>query len=109
MKFHEALLICQNGVKYGSLDCARKLGIIFNQGYWSTSSVKEREATEKLGIRVDAERDKRYSAIYDALEINPDLRLNRLDAVLPLPPAALPEWSGIEDAIEQESNASPTY
>jgi hypothetical protein len=109
MKFQEALLICQNGVKYGSLDCARKLGIIFNQGYWSTGSVKEREATEPLGIRVDAERDSRYSAIYDALVINPDLRLNRLDAVLPLPPAKLPAWSGIEDAIEPESNVPPTY
>jgi len=109
MKFQEALLIYQNGVKFGSVECARNLRIIFNQGYWSTGSVKEREATETLGIRIDAERESRYRAIHDALEINPDLRLNRLDAVLPLPPAKLPAWSGIEDAIEPESNAPPTY
>jgi hypothetical protein len=47
--------------------------------------------------------------IYDALEINPDLKLSRLDQVLPLPPAQLPPWSGVEDAVTPESYDKPTY
>jgi hypothetical protein len=29
--------------------------------------------------------------------------------VLPLPPAKLPKWSGVEDAVEPESDGPPTY
>lgn len=109
MKFQEAIHLYQNGVKFGSLECARDLSIIFNQGYWAVNSDKEREALRPLGITVDAERERRYDAIYDALQINPDLKLSRLDQVLPLPPAELPPWSGIQDAVEPESHDKPAY
>lgn len=109
MKFQEAIRIYQNGVKFGSLECARDLRIMFNQGYWARNSEKEKDALRPLGIKVDAERERRYEAIYDALEINPDLKLSRLDQVLPLPPAPLPKWSGVDSAVEPESNGRPTY
>ena len=109
MKFQEAIRIYQNGVKFGSLECARDLRIMFNQGYWARNSEKEKDALRPLGIKVDAERERRYEAIYDALEINTDLKLSRLDQVLPLPPAELPPWSGVEDAVEPEAYDKPTY
>lgn len=59
--------------------------------------------------KIDAERERRYDAIYDTLQINPDLKLSRLDQVLPLPPAPLPKWSGVDSAVEPESNGRPTY
>jgi len=64
---------------------------------------------QQLGIQVDPERETRYKAIYDALEINPDLRLSRLDTVLPLPPSKLPRWSNIADVVELEPAGPPTY
>jgi hypothetical protein len=36
-------------------------------------------------------------------------RILRLDQVLPLPPATLPAWHGIQDAIEPEPDGPPTY
>lgn len=62
-----------------------------------------------MGIEADPERANRYDIIANALEINPDLKLSRLDQLLPLPPAKLPKWNGIEDAMEPESTAPPTY
>ncbi len=109
MQFQEAINIYQNGVKFGSAECARDLRIMFDQGYWSRDSDQEREVLSPLGITIDREREKRYEAIYDALRINPDLKFGRLELVLPLPPAKLPPWSGIEDAVTPESNELPTY
>jgi hypothetical protein len=42
-------------------------------------------------------------------ELNPDLKLTRLDHVLPLPPAELPAWQSINNAIESEPDGPPTY
>lgn len=108
-KIQAAIGIYQNGVKFGSLECARDLKILFNQGYWARDSDEEKEALKLLGIKVDAERERRYDAIYDALQINPDLKLSRLDLVLPLPPAKLPAWAGVDDAVTPESTDRPTY
>ena len=108
-RFQEAIDLYQNGVKFGSAECARDLRIMFDQGYWAIGSDREKGALSALGVQVDAERERRYDAIYDALQINPDLKLSRLDQVLPLPPAKLPPWSGVEDAVEPESYDKPTY
>jgi len=108
-RYQEAIRICQEGVKFGSSECARDLRIMFNQGYWGRDSDEEINSLRSLGIRGDVERENRYNEIHGALEINPDLKLNRLDKVLPLPPAELPPWSGVEDTIEPESNDPPTY
>lgn len=108
-QFSEAISIYQEGVKFGSIDCARDLEVLFRHGYWHSDSGEERAALRPLGIEVDLERERRYDAIYDTLKINPDLKLNRLDQVLPLPPAKLPAWSGVDDAVGPESTAPPTY
>jgi len=109
-RYQEGIHLYQEGVKFGSLECARDLGIIFSQGYWwYRDSQDEKDILRSLGIGIDSERKSRYDVIYDALQINPDLKLSRLDKVLPLPPAKLPAWSGVEDAVTPESNGPPTY
>ncbi|WP_295992692.1 DUF6396 domain-containing protein [Rugamonas sp.] len=108
-RYQEAMQMYQDGVKFGNFDCAGALAIVFNKGYWGKGSDEEKEILRPLGIGVDPERKSRYDAIYDALQINPDLKLSRLDQVLPLPPAKLPAWSGVEDAIAPESKDRPTY
>ena len=108
-RYKESILICQEGVKFGSAECAGDLKIIFKHGYWDSDTDEEKIILRSLGIKVDAEREHRYDAIYDALKINPDLRLSKLDQVLPLPPAELPPWSGVQDAVEPESYDKPTY
>jgi len=109
MQYQDAIEVCQEGVKFGSLECVRDFSIIFNQGYWDRRSNEEKNILKSLGIGIDPERERRYDAIYDALKINPDLKLSRLDQVLPLPPTQLPAWSGVGDAVTPESNDRPTY
>ena len=70
---------------------------------------RRRSNLKLLGVAADSDRGSRYRAIFEALKINPDMKLNRLDQVLPLPPAQLPPWSGVEDAVEPESYDKPTY
>lgn len=107
--YKEAIETFQNGVKFGSANCAAALFLLFDYGHWSTSNDEERDALRQIDITSDHERSRRYRAISDALKINPDLKLSRLDSVLPLPPAELPAWSGIEDAVEPESRGPPKY
>jgi tetratricopeptide (TPR) repeat protein len=108
-EYKEAIQKYQDGVKFGSSDCASSLLLLFKVGYWSTSNDEEKEELRRLGIRADIERSNRYRAIFDSLQVNPDLKLNWLDLVLPLPPEPLSPWSGIDDALDLESNARPTY
>lgn len=108
-RHQEAIFLYQEGVKFGSIDCARDLEIMFSQWYWGRGSDKKKETLNSLGIAVDQERQKRYIEIYDALQINPDLKLSRLDQVLPLPPAKLPVWLGVSSAMTPESNDAPSY
>lgn len=107
--FKEAIQKYQEGVTFGNSDCAAALWLLFEDGHWSHASDEKLEALKLLGISIDIERGKRYRSISEALKINPDLKLTRLDSVLPLPPAQLPAWSGIEDAVEPESSGPPTY
>src|SRR5471032_1233182 len=109
MQYQDAIEVCQEGLKFGILYCVIDFCIIFNQGYWDRRSNEEKNILKSLGIGIDPERERRYDAIYDALKINPDLKLSRLDQVLPLPPTQLPAWSGVGDAVTPESNDRPTY
>jgi len=104
-----AIKIYQEGTKVGSQECASSLELLFDSGSWPSSNDEENDGLKRIGIKADSERSGRYNEIYDALQINPDLRLNRLDKILPLPPAQLPVWSGVSDAVELESNELPTY
>jgi len=108
-RYEEAIKFHQEGVKFGSKDCAASLELLFTDRYGPRVKGDEKAELKRLGIRDDPERKSRYNAIYDALVINPDLRLKRLDQVLPLPPAKLPKWSGVEDAVEPEPDGPPTY
>jgi len=108
-RFKDAVQMYQEGVKFGSKDCAAALELIFSYGHSHGATEEEAAEMKLLGVRVDPDRESRYNAIYAALAINPDLRLSKLDEVLPLPPAELPSWSGVEDAVEPEPKGPPTY
>jgi TPR repeat protein len=105
----ESIIYFQQGVKYGDMDSALSLYLLFERGYWLTTHEEERATLKRLGVTYDPERSRRYRVIYEALQIDPDLRLNRLDLVLPLPPAELPAWSSMGDAIAPEPNGPPSY
>lgn len=105
----DAIRLYQDGAKFGSYDCAVSLHLLFGEGNWAGAGDKQQQALREIGVQKDAEREHRYAAITDALEINPDMKLGRLDQVLPLPPAELPKWRGIEDAIDPEPSGPPTY
>ena len=109
MNYGKAMKIYQQGVKYGNKKCAAALELLFMNGYWSNKNDQEVMFLRELGVSLDIERKNRYSLIYDILEINPDLKLSKLDLILPLPPAKLPPWSGVEDAVEPESYDHPSY
>jgi hypothetical protein len=50
-----------------------------------------------------------FDAYGGIAEMQQMLKAIRLDKVLPLPPAALPEWHGIESALTPEPEGPPTY
>lgn len=102
----EAVRLYQDGVIYGDSNSASALYLIFDA---SGDIAKKEEMLKAIGSDRDPERARRYHEIYDALDLNPDLRLGRLDKVLPLPPTPLPEWHGIEDALTPEPEGPPTY
>lgn len=103
----EAARLFQEGVKFGHRESASSLWLLFANGYWSWKHEVER--LKALGFHVDAQRASRYEAISEALLINPDLKLARIDEVLPLPPQELPPWGAVTDAVEPESSSQPTY
>ena len=107
--FAAALDYYQAGTRFGSKESAVALRIIFDPEHWSSRDKQDQNALKQLDVLPDPERERRYDQISDALDLNPDLKLTRLDQVLPLPPAQLPPWKGIQDAIEPESDGPPTY
>lgn len=82
---------------------------IFDTEEWSLRDKQDQVALREIGIMPDTERKSRYDQISDALDLNPDLKLIRLDQVLPLPPAELPTWKGIQDVIEPDPEGPPSY
>ena len=108
-KYDDALKFYQQGTKFGSQRCAASLYLLFDPKLWNQEEKADREALMDAKAYPDGERRKRYRQISAALEINPDLRFGRLDQVLPLPPAELPAWTGIEDAMDPETEGPPAY
>jgi len=106
-EFGKAIAFYQDGVKFGSEDAAAALFFYFDASSWFAFEKAKQEALRNLGIIPDAERSRRYWEIRNALHINPDLRLTRIDQYLPLPPASIPPWNGFEDAVE--ADAVPSY
>jgi TPR repeat protein len=107
--FAKALEYYQAGTRFGNEKSAVALRIMFDTKNWSSRDKQEQVALKELEILPDPQRKSRYGQISDALDLNPDLKLTRLDQVLPLPPKALPAWKGIEDAIEPEPDGPPSY
>jgi TPR repeat protein len=99
----------QAGTKFGDKRSAAALMFTFDPEEWNSRDKQEQTAFKELNILPDPDRKSRYKEIFRALDINSDLKLNRLDLVLPLPPAELPAWNGIQDAIEPESDGPPSY
>jgi TPR repeat protein len=108
-KFDKALVFYQQGTKFGSRASANSLLFLFEPESWHEKSKEERDELMHFGIGPDADRTARYRIISSALEVNPDLRFARLDNAIPLPPAELPNWHGIEEALALETNDPPTY
>lgn len=107
--FEKAVEYYQAGTRLGHQRSAASLMLMFDTKDWSQRDKQEQNALKQLEILPDPKRSERYEQISDALNINPDLRLSRLDQVLPLPPMKLPPWQGIQDAIEPEPEGSPSY
>lgn len=107
--FAAALEYYQAGTRFGSKRAAVALRLMFDTNEWSLRDKQEQAALKAIEILPDRERERRYEQISDALDLNPDLKLTRLDQVLPLPPAELPEWKGIQDAIEPKPDGPPSY
>jgi uncharacterized protein len=102
----DALRLHQDAVKFGSRESSTYLYLIF--GSEEASRFRD-EILTPLGLGMDLERYRRYLQIDEALGLNPDLKFGRLDSVLPLPPAELPEWRGVQDAMDSEPAGPPTY
>jgi TPR repeat protein len=107
-RYREAIDLYQQGVKFGCKDCASALYLMFDESP-SPPNEHEVQKMKELQMTLDPERASRYLAIDDALAINPDLKLPRLDSVLPLPPAKLPPWKGVEDAVAPDPVGPPSY
>lgn len=99
-----ALRLFQDGVKYGSKECAAALQLKFG----SHKDLGQAFLPE-IPVDFDPERERRYGEIADALDVNPDLKFGRLDELLPLPPAVLPAWRGVDAALTPEPKGPPTY
>lgn len=104
--YKEAVKYLHSGVKFGCRECADSLFLLFDG---KTNPTGSRIVLDAIGAKVDPERAKRYRALSDALNNSKDLKFSRLDQVLPLPPAKLPQWHGVADAIEPESSEPPHY
>lgn len=107
--FNQAIRFFQDGTEYGNRASALALWRLYADGFWSYLGEDYKPAFDRLGIKADAERSRRYEDIAGALEINPDLKLTRLSEVLPLPPARLPSWNDVTDALEPDTDAPPAY
>lgn len=105
----EALNYYQDGTRFGNDESAAALMLFFRIENWDRLNAKQLNRARELGLQPDFERKERYKAVKNALELNPDLKLARLDQVVPLPPAELPPWNGVKDAIEPDPDGPPTY
>ena len=78
--YSRALKVLHEAVKLGSQKSAGYLFGAFDEGDALSGGLRDQSRAE------------RYNALGKALFLNPDLRFPNLDKVLPLPPAALPQW-----------------
>jgi len=108
-RMDDALKYYQDGTRFGSKESSFALTQFFETENWKNFNGEQMSKLRELDLKPDAERDKRYREINSALKLNPDLKLKLLDKMLPLPPAELPPWNGVQDLIDPETAAPPTY
>ncbi len=85
-----ALLAWNNGIKFGSAECAAAVSSEF-------SSISNRST--RMVLHTDMARSDRYDILTESLEFHPDYRFPNLDKILPLPPADLPPWNGDRNTL----------
>lgn len=107
--FSQALNYFQDGVRFGNKDAAAALMLFFGSSRWGSYTAGQVTKLGGIHLKVDVERENRYEKVMDALELNPDLKLKRINKVLPLPPAELPPWKGVWEAVEPETEGPPSY
>lgn len=76
--WQEAIMFYQAGVKFGYADSASTLSLMFSDDNVSGYRGATRKAQSEIGIVTDIDRARRYRTIFDALEIDQDLRLPNL-------------------------------
>ncbi len=107
--FGTALEYYQAGTKFGNISSTVEMRQFFEEKNWHMLARQDRVALMALGVLPDPEREQRYRQIASALDINPDLRLTMLNLVIPLPPAKLPPWNGVQDTIEPTADIVAAY
>ena len=85
--YRRALEVMHEGVKRGYQKCAGHLSASFRGG------------DPIVGRAKDLSRADRYLEISERLRLDHHLKLPNLDRVLPLPPAALPQWNSDPDTL----------
>lgn len=104
-----AIRYYQSGTTFGNEQCAAALMLIFGAEEWSGMSKDDQQSMKRANILPDPERSRRYREIADVLKVNPDLKLRRLEQVVPLPPADLPPWEGVQSALDRAEDDVPAY
>ena len=95
----QAVKTLHAGVKMGNKDCASELRRQFEGKYLGT-------VENLIAAGADTARAERYWEIYKKLDwYGPSLKLPNLDKILPLPPAALPQWDGNRDSLINAAKA----
>lgn len=107
--FGTALEYYQAGTKFRNILSTVAMRQFFEEKNWHMLARQDRVALMQLGVLPDPEGEQRYRQIASALDANPDLRPTMLNLVIPLPPAKLPPWSGVQDTIELEADIVATY
>ncbi|MGL4667030.1 MAG: DUF6396 domain-containing protein [Saezia sp.] len=93
----EAMALYQRSVMAGG-DAGQQSGVVLHGAFYDKSPRWSGEV-DKVN---DPIRKQAYRELTDALDNNNYLRFPRLNDVLPLPPAQVPEWKGIYSAMSPE-------
>ena len=103
MHYEEAIQAFQLGVKAGDTQSAYSLEVAFR-------APDNPNDADKLGVRSDVERARRYKAIGEFIDRNDgrNPKIPDIEGIVPLPPAALPAWDGsFEWEIERAAAKPP--
>ncbi len=100
--YTEAIKAFQLGVKAGDTQSAYSLEVAFR----APDNPKD---PDKLGLRSDVERARRYKAIGEFIDRNDgrNPKVPDIEKIVPLPPAQLPAWDGTFQWEKEQASAKP--